>query len=361
MVKGIFGVGKSLTIKREPFVKSPLAGKINSIIKSPETGFSVSETSPKTGGVFSTMNITKDITSNTEKSLIETPGKKIRAMRGVVVKATQETKDTWTLYIFVSEYDKDYQAGQFISISPHQFPELADLIKFFEFQKGKKEPVRAYSLTSAPHEKYVAITIKPEGYEAIPGAYPPLLSPMLASNALVGREIEFTGYAGAYVIPHDLSPSITQVVHLVAGSGIVPSFSIIKDELINRKRTHLKHLLLYVNRSMKDIIFHNELMALERSFPDRLQIKHFLSQENLNGTYGHNYVYGRPSLEHVERMVRDPKNTLFFACGAAITKWQKKQAQESGVPAKPRFMEWVHEVIEKLHVDKKHFKREIYG
>lgn len=285
--------------------------------------------------------------------------KKLRPIRAVIVKALQETPDTWTLQLFVSDQDKDYLAGQFISIAPQQFPELADLAKYFEYQKGKKEQVRAYSLTSAPHEKYLAITIKPENYEALPHAFPPLLSPLLASNDLVGREIEIIGYTGAYIMPADLS-GIDHVVHLSAGSGIVPNFSIIKDELINHKNLSIKHTLIYVNKTFNDIIFHHELNDLIRKYPERLTIKYFLSQENFQSE-DKNYVHGRPSIEQVRALVPDTQRTLFFACGAAITKWQKKHAEETGIPPRPRFMEWVAELMEELSVDKKRFKREIYG
>jgi 3-ketosteroid 9alpha-monooxygenase subunit B len=286
--------------------------------------------------------------------------KKLRPIRAVIVKARQETPDTWTLYLFVSDQDKDYLAGQFVSIAPQQFAEIADLVKYLEYQKGKKEQVRAYSLTSAPYEKYLAITIKPESYEPLPHAMPPLLSPLLASNALVGREIEILGYTGAYILPENLDPAINHVVHLSAGSGIVPNFSILKDELYNHKNTHIKHTLIYVNKTFQDIIFHHELTLLLRKYPERLTIKYFLSQENFKAV-DPSYIHGRPTVEQVKELVEDPKKALFFACGAAITKWQKKHAEEIGVPARPRFMEWVADVIQELEVDKKHFKREIYG
>ena len=296
--------------------------------------------------------------SPTQKNEIST--KKIRKIRGVVVKAVRETPDTWTLHIFVGDNDKNYVAGQFISIPPHQFPEILDLVKYFEYEKGKKEPVRAYSLTSSPHEKYVSITIKPEIYEPYPGSFPPLLSPLLASDLLVGREIEFTGYAGAYIMP-EVVTDINHAVHLVAGSGIVPSYSIIKDELINQKNVHIKHTVINVNKGIKDIIFYNELIDLQKRFSERLVIKYFLSQEQVPHDKGERFYHGRPSLKHVEHIVTHAKNTLFFACGPAITKWHKKQAQEMNMDPKPRFMEWVHDVIEQLNVEKKHFKREIYG
>ncbi len=53
------------------------------------------------------------------------------------------------LYLFAGrkKSDKAYQAGQFISIGPHGFPSLS-IMRPIEYQKSKKEPVRAYSITS---------------------------------------------------------------------------------------------------------------------------------------------------------------------------------------------------------------------
>ena len=63
--------------------------------------------------------------------------KKIRTMRGVVVDAIKETPDTWTLKISPRGRPQ-LLAGQFMSLSPHQFAELKDLVTHFEFQKRAK-------------------------------------------------------------------------------------------------------------------------------------------------------------------------------------------------------------------------------
>lgn len=286
-------------------------------------------------------------------------GKKIKIINGVVVKATQETPDTWTLDIFVDDQHKDYKAGQFISINPHQFPELRDFINYFEGQKSKVEPIRAYSLTSAPHEKYISITIKPENYHPGPDAYPPLLSPFLASDIMVGREIEFTGYAGAYIIPDDLRPNTDHLIHLVAGSGVVPSFSIIKDELLGKKSS-FKHTLVSVNKTKDDIIFHRQLEELRTKFPERFQVYYFLTRDEKSNDLAPHYFMGRPKNEFIEQLVMDKAKTLFFACGPALTKWQKKAAQDPK-SLKPRFMEWVQDIIYKMEIDRHRFRREIYG
>ena len=319
-----------------------------------EKNKSISTSWLKRNGILQYMNTPQD------KAPDRAVQKKIRPIRGIIIDAIRETPDTWTLDIFVGENDKDYRAGQFISISPHQFVELGDLIKYFEHIKGKKELVRAYSLTSAPGDKYISITIKPEIYTPEPLALPPLLSPFLASDLLVGREIEFIGYAGAYVMPEDLRTHTDHVVHIVAGSGSVPSLSIIKDELIYQKSS-IKHTLVFVNKSHDDIIFHAQLKKLCAQFPEQLQVDYFLSQEPEAKSLGTNYYPGRPNIAHIEKIIGDVNKTIIFACGPAITKWQKKQAALNNSELKPRFMEWVHEVVTKIGIDKKRYKREIYG
>ncbi len=284
-------------------------------------------------------------------------GKKIRTMRGKIIEAIKETPDTWTLVIKVNSVDKNYLAGQFISIDPKQFPELRDFVRYFEHQKGKKEPIRAYSLTSAPYEEHIAITIKPESYEPGPDAFPPLLSPFLASNIFLGRELEFIGYSGAYVMPEQLRENSNHVVHLVAGSGVVPSFSIIKDELVAKKSSH-HHTLIFVNKAVQDIIFHEELKKLSAQFPKQLRTQYFLTKEHQ--ALGDNYFAGRPSLAQMAPLFHDKEKTILFACGPAITKWQKKAAK-SPEELKPRFMEWVQEVVDAVGLDKHRFKREVYG
>jgi len=64
--------------------------------------------------------------------------------------AIRETADTTTLVFFTGSERMEYEAGQFLTIRPHQFPALDRFVKFFEDVKGKREPARAYSMCSAP-------------------------------------------------------------------------------------------------------------------------------------------------------------------------------------------------------------------
>ena len=83
---------------------------------------------------------------------------------------------------------RDYRAGQFLNVNPHEIEATRALAADLERRKGKKERPRAYSLASAPHEARFAITIKEESG----GTFPPLLTPWLCRDAKVLQIYEGT-------------------------------------------------------------------------------------------------------------------------------------------------------------------------
>ena len=85
---------------------------------------------------------------------------RVRKLEVMVSEVVWETHDTVTLHLFGGNDAFDYRAGQFCSIDPRQFQELERWVRYLEQVKGRREPPRAYSLASAPHEKYLSITIK---------------------------------------------------------------------------------------------------------------------------------------------------------------------------------------------------------
>lgn len=288
------------------------------------------------------------------------PARSIRKMQGVVLDVVRRTPDTSTLYIFVGETEGHYKAGQFITIDPHQFPELSRWVEYLELMKGKREGIRAYSMSSTPDEKCVSITVKGEGYTAGHDKYPPLLSPFLASGALKGREIVISGYSGHYVLPDDVTEKTDQVLHFVAGSGVVPNYAIIKDEMRRPERAKVKHTMVFVNKTMSDIIFHEQLRALADRYPDRFDM-HFLVTREDPSHLGPRYRKGRPTFDFVRGLVRDPSSLLVYACGAAVTKWDKERAKAEGKEPTPRFMESVNDIVAQLGVDKARYKKEVFG
>ena len=45
----------------------------------------------------------------------------------------------------------------------------------------------------------------------------------------------------------------------------------------------------------------------------------------------------------------------------SITKWQRKLAKEKNEEPKPRFLESISEIVNGLGIDRKRFRKEIYG
>jgi 3-ketosteroid 9alpha-monooxygenase subunit B len=289
------------------------------------------------------------------------PQRGIRKMEAVVVDVVRRTHDSASIYFFLGgDYASSYKAGQFVSIDPHQFPELKRWTDFLERDKGKKEPIRAYSMQSAPGEKCVSICVKAEGFDPKHDKYPPLLSPFLVSGAIKGREIVISGFSGGYVLADDHAQKTDQVLHLVAGSGIVPNYALVKDELRKPQNAGVKHTMIYANKTYADIILREQLDALQKAFPERFELIHCISREDPS-QYGPNYVKGRITLDVVKQHVRDPSSVLAFACGAAITKYQRQAAKAEGKEPTPRFMETVEEIVHALAIPKAHFKKEEFG
>src|SRR5216117_3615905 len=104
----------------------------------------------------------------------EPAGRRIRQHDVEISDIILETPDTVTL-VMTGPEPFEYKAGQFCTIDPHQFAVMAGMTHFLEDLKKRKEPPRAYSMASAPHEP-LAITIKEELYESGATKYPPLLS-----------------------------------------------------------------------------------------------------------------------------------------------------------------------------------------
>ena len=115
-----------------------------------------------------------------------------------------ETPDTSTLVLFTGNDRLDYKAGHFLTIDPHQFEALDRFTCFLEHLKGKAEPPRAYSMCSAPHERYLAVTVKEERFVPNVTKYPPLLSPLLVKRTVRGMGLVVTGFTGPYTLPADV-------------------------------------------------------------------------------------------------------------------------------------------------------------
>src|SRR5438874_11619745 len=131
--------------------------------------------------------------------------RRIKELEVMVADVVVEAPDTTTLVLFTGNDRLEYSAGHFLTIDPHQFEALERFTAFLEDLKGRREPPRAYSMCSAPHERYLAVTVKEERYVSGLTRCPPLLSPMLVKRTVRGMRLVVTGFTGPYTLPPDVA------------------------------------------------------------------------------------------------------------------------------------------------------------
>ena len=83
--------------------------------------------------------------------------------------------------------------------------------------------------------------MKEERYVSGVTRYPPLLSPLLVKRTTRGMRLVITGFTGPYVLPDDVEQQTDHLVHVVAGSGAVPNFAMVKWALVHCP-SHQPHL-----------------------------------------------------------------------------------------------------------------------
>lgn len=294
-----------------------------------------------------------------EPAAARTGPNRIQVFDTILSEIVWETSDTVTLLLDPGGQPRNYLAGQFISIDPAQFRELGQQIAYFEHVKGRREAVRAYSMASTPDEPLLAITIKEETFVPETTEYPPLLSPFLVHGLAPGRRITVKGYSGLYAIGPDLAEKTDHVVHIVAGSGVVPNFAMLKWSLAHQPT--VRHTFVYSNRTWADVIFARELAELEAAHGDRLKLMHCLTRETTAPPDSSCARLGRINREILAEAIPDPERCMVFACGTAVTRWDKKRAREKGEEPAPRFIETVKSILAELNVPRKSIHTESYG
>ena len=294
---------------------------------------------------------------STSAQTARTPRRRVRELEVEAVQARRDTPDTTTLFMSTGDEPIEYEAGHFCTIDPHQFGELEHFTAYLEDQKGQREKPRAYSMASAPHEEHLAITIKEERYESGETPYPPLLSPLLTYYIQEGRRLVISGFTGAYTFPADVCERTGHILHVCAGSGIVPNRSLIKESL--HRGDPLRHTLLFSNKTRQDIIYFEEFEVLREQYPDRLDVIHCITREDPAGIRGARS--GRISEELLREIAPDPSSVLAYSCGPGITPYERKAARAKGETPEPRFVENMVALLQEHGLDKKQIRQESWG
>lgn len=126
---------------------------------------------------------------------------------------------------------------------------------------------RSYSLCSSPIEGVWKVAVK-----QIPGG---VFSTFVNQQLKAGDTLQVMPPSGRFYVPISNEPK--NYIAFAAGSGITPILSIIKTHLELEPNSSFK--LFYLNRTVKSIIFKEEIESLKNQYFDRFQSYHFLTRE----------------------------------------------------------------------------------
>ena len=224
-----------------------------------------------------------------------------------VTEVKQESRDTWSIKLAAPAGAArfDFLPGQF---------------HFLTFYRAPNLPVEEHhwTISSSPTEPgTVTSTIKESGdFTLSIGRTKP------GDQALV--------YGGFGRFSYALHPEERDLVFIAAGIGITPLMSMLRH--MRDTRADRRVLLIYSNRAQDDIVFDEELRAMESGTHPEVKVIHVLTQPN--ETWGGES--GRLHPEKVERYCAPTKdNRAFYICAPGplidtLSRWLR----ECGVPAK---------------------------
>jgi ferredoxin-NADP reductase len=179
--------------------------------------------------------------------------------------------------------------GAIFSFEPGQFV----LVSFLDNRASGK--IRAYSISSCPQDKFLAITVKKLG----------IFSSAL-HNLKIGEKIKTSPPQG------DFYPrkSMNNLVFLAGGIGIAPFHSIIRNFYLEKSSE--KITLFYSNRTKRDIVFFKELNEIARKWSS-FKVIYLLTREKLKNKAFQERC--RLNAKILKKYLRNLKNKNYFICG----------------------------------------------
>lgn len=180
-----------------------------------------------------------------------------------IKKISVETTDTISLHFAIPadlQSDYQYKPGQYITIEAEIDGEIVR---------------RSYSMSSAPHEDTLAVTIK-----RLPGGR---MSTFAHSNWKSEDLVNVSTPEGKFLLNVD-DERKRDHYFIAAGSGITPVISMIKSVLEGEPMSTCH--LLYGSRTENSIIFKEEIEKLVAKYEGQLNVRYTLSKVKKGGLLG---------------------------------------------------------------------------
>lgn len=168
----------------------------------------------------------------------------------------KETTDCSVVTFEVPSYlqgDFDYSAGQHLTLKA---------------MINDEDVRRSYSLCSSPLDREWKVAVK-----QIPSG---VFSTFVNEKLKAGDTLEVMAPSGKFGVPI-MTEKAKNYIAFAAGSGITPMLSIIKTHLAAEPESTFK--LFYLNRTVKSIIFKEEIEQLRNQYFGRFEIFYFLTKE----------------------------------------------------------------------------------
>jgi ring-1,2-phenylacetyl-CoA epoxidase subunit PaaE len=190
-----------------------------------------------------------------------------------------------------------------------------DLEEAFRFKAGQHLTLRAeiggqevrrnYSLCTAPFENELMVTVK-----RIAGG---VFSNWVGDHLRRGDEIDVMTPHGSFTRAFDAGAA-RHYVAVAGGSGITPIMSLIRTALADEPRS--RFTLFYGNRDSTSIIFLEALAALKDRYMGRLEIFHFLDQEEGDVDLFNGMLDRERCNDAIDHLIDDPQAVSdWFICG----------------------------------------------
>jgi len=203
-----------------------------------------------------------------------------------VVEVKREIHNVWTVKLAPPEGEViyDYYPGQF---------------HFITFRRGGGLPVEEHhwTISSSPAQKeFICSTIKESGdFTSTIGL------------TKLGDKAVIQGPFGRF--SHVLHPEDKEMVFIAGGIGVTPFMGMLR--YMRDTEAHLRVLVLYANRSERDITFRDELAKIEAGERPRLTVVHVLSNPGADWAGEKGYV----DRDKMERHVGTVDGKAFYVCG----------------------------------------------